>query len=321
MDRPKAPLVIELPYPYELGWTYEVTKVDPGGTAQIVAAGPSPESEWDKAEQGPQHRWGLTSGRRLVVREPWLFGGPCLMLVKPLVDGGEPRLFRVEVNVVGVMEWTVELGKAGAATVRPGDRCSLIRPLALTWDALRFLGGNRRDFQTFGRSEPTLTQDELRAFPRSSPSFLPRRKNPRPQSLCSRHEPWRTWPRSDGPIHRLDGRRPSSLVPTASLGIAGASCCCHTSGTGTCSTSMTSRSPGTAPRTCGCSTGCPPSSTTRSTATISATSRITRPSWAVRRARSSPVRYLRDRGLRLPSRRLRHRDSKTWLPSRPRGCR
>ena len=24
--------MIELPYPYELGWTYEVTKVDPGGT-------------------------------------------------------------------------------------------------------------------------------------------------------------------------------------------------------------------------------------------------------------------------------------------------
>ena len=26
--------VIELPYPYELGSTYEVTKVDPGGTAR-----------------------------------------------------------------------------------------------------------------------------------------------------------------------------------------------------------------------------------------------------------------------------------------------
>ena len=55
-----------------------------------------------------------------------MFGGPCLMLVKPLVDGGEPRLFRVEVNVVGVMECTVELGKAGAAKIRTGDRCSLI---------------------------------------------------------------------------------------------------------------------------------------------------------------------------------------------------
>ena len=42
--------VIALPYPYELGWnrslgkwTYKVTKVDPGGTAQIVEVGPGSE--------------------------------------------------------------------------------------------------------------------------------------------------------------------------------------------------------------------------------------------------------------------------------------
>ena len=182
MDRPKAPFVIELPYPYELGWTYEVTKVDPGGTAQIVAVGPSPESEWDKAEQGAAW-WGLRQGKA-VVREPWVFGGPCLMLVKPLVDGGEPGLFRVEVHVVGVMEWTVELGEAGAAKVRPGDHCSLIQPLALTWDALRFHGRNRRSLQTFGRSEPELTRDELRAFPQVIPIVPATKEKPKaPESL------------------------------------------------------------------------------------------------------------------------------------------
>ncbi len=54
------------------------------------------------------------------------------MLVRPLVDGGEPRLFRVEVRVAGAKEWTVQLGKAGAAKLRTGDRCSLIRPRAMT---------------------------------------------------------------------------------------------------------------------------------------------------------------------------------------------
>ncbi len=43
-NQPAPTSVIELPYPYELGSTYEVTKVDPGGTAQIVEVGPSSET-------------------------------------------------------------------------------------------------------------------------------------------------------------------------------------------------------------------------------------------------------------------------------------
>ena len=33
-NQPAPSSVIELPYPYEIGSTYEVTKVDPGGTAR-----------------------------------------------------------------------------------------------------------------------------------------------------------------------------------------------------------------------------------------------------------------------------------------------
>jgi hypothetical protein len=108
--------VIGLPYPYELGWTYKVTKVDPGGTAQIVAVGPSPESQW-----------------------PSLIEGLYLMLVQPLVDGGGPRLFRVEVTDVRAKEWTVRLGKAGAAKLRTGDRCYMVRPQDMSAAQLRAL--------------------------------------------------------------------------------------------------------------------------------------------------------------------------------------
>ena len=201
VGRPKAPLVIELPYPYELGWTYEVTKVDPGGTAQIAAIGPSPESEWDEAEPGAA--WGGRGPGKAVLREPWVFGGPCLMLVKPLVDGGEPGLFRAEVNVVGVTEWTVELGKAGAAKIRPGDRCSLVglastaedqirwlsakkygfrRPSTLTEEQLRFLLLEARNPSGNGMSYPlttTVTPDQLRAFPQVIPIVPARKEEPK----------------------------------------------------------------------------------------------------------------------------------------------
>ena len=88
--------MIELPYPYELGSTYEVTKVDPGGTAQIVKVGPSPEPDWKaQAAAGP----GSVIPAPLAKRpEPSLTKGDYLMLVRPLADGGEPRLFRVEVR-------------------------------------------------------------------------------------------------------------------------------------------------------------------------------------------------------------------------------
>ncbi len=61
------------------------------------------------------------------------------MLVRPLVDGGEPRLFRAQVRGVGAKEWTVQLGKAGTAKVRKGDRCSMVRPQGVTAAQLRAL--------------------------------------------------------------------------------------------------------------------------------------------------------------------------------------
>jgi Protein of unknown function (DUF1559) len=61
------------------------------------------------------------------------------MLVRPLVDGGELRLLCVEVRVAGAKEWTVQLGKAGAAKLRTGDRCSMIRPQNVTAAQLRAL--------------------------------------------------------------------------------------------------------------------------------------------------------------------------------------
>ena len=61
------------------------------------------------------------------------------MLVQPLVDGGEPRLLRVEVTDVRAREWTVRLGKAGAAMVRTGDRCYMVRPQDMSAAQLRAL--------------------------------------------------------------------------------------------------------------------------------------------------------------------------------------
>ena len=200
--RLSASSVIELPYPYELGWTYEVRKVDPGGTAQIVAVGPSTESEWANAEAGAA-KYDMWRGKG-AIPEPWVFGGPCLMLVQPPVNGGEPRLFRVEVHVVGVMECTVELGKAGAAKIRTGDRCSLVgvetaehlirwlstkmpgfsRPPTLTQDQFRRL--LMAVSKVEGKSYPTtiVTEDQLRALPRVIPIAPARTEKPKaPESL------------------------------------------------------------------------------------------------------------------------------------------
>ena len=61
------------------------------------------------------------------------------MLVRPLVDGSEPTLLRVEVSVIGAKGWTVQLGEACAARVRTGDRCSMIQPQNVTAAQLRAL--------------------------------------------------------------------------------------------------------------------------------------------------------------------------------------
>ena len=124
---------IAISYPSDArGSTYEVTKVDPGGTAQIVEVGPLPERQ--QAMMARLHR--LPKAEH---PEPQLTAGCYLMLVQPLVDGDTPRLFRVEVSGVGVKEWTVQLGKAGAAKLLTGDRCSLIQPQGVTPAQLRAL--------------------------------------------------------------------------------------------------------------------------------------------------------------------------------------
>jgi hypothetical protein len=189
---PKDTSVIELPYPHELGSTYEVTKVDPRGTAQIVEVGPSPQSEWadDQPPSGLRiymlpHWWTLKANEVQLL----VLGGPCLMLVKPVVDGRAPRLFRVEVKAVGENEWTVQLGKDGAAKVRTGDRCSLIPPV-LTQEEFRFLyplghlGYFSRDIWLQQYGELPLTEDEVRDFPQVIPIDLARNEKPRaPESL------------------------------------------------------------------------------------------------------------------------------------------
>ena len=133
---------IELPYPYELGWTYEVTKVDPGGTARIVRAGPSSAIRWPKDAVPPPDPFPVRVDERqklLDEAEAMPVEGLHLMLVQPLVNGGEPRLLRVEVTDVRPKESSVRLGKAGAAILRTGDRCSLIRPQNVTAAQLRTL--------------------------------------------------------------------------------------------------------------------------------------------------------------------------------------
>ena len=70
-NQPATASVIELPYPYELGSTYEVTKVDPGGTAQIVEVGPSPEIKWATAKVEPG-ALGLISVPKAEAAEPSL---------------------------------------------------------------------------------------------------------------------------------------------------------------------------------------------------------------------------------------------------------
>ena len=137
-NQPAPPSVIELPYPYELGSTYEVTKVDPGGTAQIVEVGPSPTSDWDEAGRLPDGRR-LRPARKAELPERSLTEGCSLMLARPLVEGAEPRLLRVEVSDVGAKESTVQIGKAGAAKLHIGDRCSMIRPRRVTAAQLRAL--------------------------------------------------------------------------------------------------------------------------------------------------------------------------------------
>ncbi len=79
---------IELPYPYELGWTYEVTKVDPGGTAQIVRAGPSSAIKWPKDAAPPPDPFPVPVDERqklLDEAEAMLVEGLHLMLVQPMV--------------------------------------------------------------------------------------------------------------------------------------------------------------------------------------------------------------------------------------------
>ncbi len=115
--------MIELPYPYELGSTYEVTKVDPGGTAQIVEVGPSPEIKWATAKVEPGAP-GLIPAPKAEAAEPSLSAGDYLMLVRPIVDSGAPRLFRVEVRVVGDKKWAVQVGKAA----RPGSAKETVVP-------------------------------------------------------------------------------------------------------------------------------------------------------------------------------------------------
>ena len=68
-----------------------------------------------------------------------LIEGLHLMLVRPLVDRDEPRLLRVEVSHAGTKEWIVQLGKTGAAVVRTGDRCSMIKSQGVTAAQLRAL--------------------------------------------------------------------------------------------------------------------------------------------------------------------------------------
>ncbi len=132
-SQPAPRPTIAIYYPSDArGSTYEVTKVDPSGTAQVVEVGPLPESQ--QAMMVRLHR--LPKAER---PEPPLTAGCYLMLVQPLVDGDKPRLFRVEVSGKGAKEWTVQLGKAGAAKLLTGDRCSLILPHGVTPAQLRAL--------------------------------------------------------------------------------------------------------------------------------------------------------------------------------------
>ena len=131
-----------------------------------------------------------------------LIEGLHLMLVRPLVDRDEPRLLRVEVSHVGTKESTVQLGKAGAAKVRTGDRCSMIRP-------------------------QNVTAAQLRALPEVIPFTAQKEesKSPAARSLArSLVEPEPHRP-GHARMHSGPCLRPSSLVRTASPGIAGACCC------------------------------------------------------------------------------------------------
>ena len=272
--------MIQLPYPTMSLATYEVTKVDPGGTVQIVESAPA-ESDWAEYQFRPVGP--IIRGRpKAAEAEPLLVGGPCLMLVKPCGGGGEPRLFRIEVGVVGVKGWTLQLGKAGAAMLRIGDRRSMIRPPALTPEELdQFRAGDLHErIMAFGRSEQELTRDELRAFPQVIPIVAATKEKPKaPESL----QQARTLanPTAVGrAIHLCDGR-PTFLVgpdgkPWHSWRVLLLPCLGHRDLFDEYDFSQ----PWIGRRTCGCSTRCPPSTMTRFTATISATSRITRPWWA-----------------------------------------
>ena len=90
---------IELPYPYELGWTYEVTKVDAGGTAKIVRAGPSSAIKWPKDVAPPPDPFPVNKRDTLPDEaEAMPVEGLHLMLVQPFAGSAEPRLLRVEVE-------------------------------------------------------------------------------------------------------------------------------------------------------------------------------------------------------------------------------
>ena len=106
-DQPASTSAIWLPYPYEPGWTYKVAKVDPGGTAQIVEVGSPGKGYW-----------------------PSLIEDLYLMLVQPLVDGGEPRLLRVEVSDV------LRHGLGPSGSVKPARPWSGPETVA-TWSGLK----------------------------------------------------------------------------------------------------------------------------------------------------------------------------------------
>ena len=178
------------------------------------------------------------------------------MLVQPLVDGGEPRLFRVEVRDVGAKQWTVELGKAGAATLRAGDRCYMLRPHDMSAAQIRALPQVIPLTVKKEKSKSGTTQAQTTTRSLTNLSMI----GSALQLFVDFHD---FWP-------------PAVLVgPDGKPWHSCACSCFQCSGTGTCSTNTISRSPGIARRTFACSTKCPSSSTTRSTAKSPVTSRTT----------------------------------------------
>ena len=97
----------------------------PRRTAQIVRAGPSSAIKWPKDAAPPPDPFPVPvdESRSCSTRRGEARRGLRMMPAPPMVDGDEPRLVRVEVSDVGA-RFSIQLGKAGALKVRPGDRCS-----------------------------------------------------------------------------------------------------------------------------------------------------------------------------------------------------